>query len=91
MEDPIASLFIAILAASAGYFGVTKSSLDGGLQAPFMLILCGIAIFGASVWITITLSDPRAIFAGWFAVVLSSLVMFGSIIVLHRRIQERNK
>lgn len=90
MEDPVAALFIAILAASAGYFGVTRSSLDGGLQAPFMLILCGIAIFGAAVWITVTLSDPRAEFAGWFAVVLSALVMFGGILVIHRRIQERS-
>ncbi len=89
MEDPVAALFIAILAASAGYFGVTKSSLDSGLQAPFMLIISGIAILGAAVWITITLNDVRAIFAGWFAVTLAALVVFGSIHVLHRRVQER--
>lgn len=89
MEDPVAAVFIAILAASAGYFGVTKSSLDSGLQAPFMLILCGIAILGASVWITITLNNNFAVFVGWLSVTLSGMVVFGSFHVLHRRMQEK--
>ena len=89
MEDPVAALFIAILAASAGYFGVTRSSLESGYQAPFMLILCGIATLVAAFWITVNLDEATTVYLGWIAITLAALVVFGNMQVLYHRVQEQ--